>query len=76
MRELPYELYAQAVDTHLMPAGQAQRYGMLVLDCLLVDKATGQFNIVHFLWSIADVRRADELRRRAGFTTTSPKRHS
>lgn len=68
--EISYQLYAQAVDTQLMRAGKAQRYGTQVVACMLVNKASGQFDMVRFLWPVADVRRANELRRRAGFTTT------
>lgn len=68
--ELSYQLYAQAVDKQLMQAGKAQRYGTQSPACMLVNKATGQFDMVRFLWPVADVRRANELRRRAGFTTT------
>ncbi|MDO7851692.1 hypothetical protein [Hymenobacter convexus] len=68
--ELSYQYYAQAVDTQLMQAGQAQRYGTQVVDCLIINKATGQLDVVRFLWPVADMRRANELRRRAGFPTT------
>lgn len=68
--ELSYQYYAQAVDTQLMQAGKAQRYGTQFVNCVLINKATGQLDMVRFLWPVADVRRANELRRRAGFSTT------
>ncbi|MDO7846165.1 hypothetical protein Q5H92_07355 [Hymenobacter sp. M29] len=68
--ELPYQYYARAVDTQLMQAGKAQRYGTQFVNCVLINKATGQLDMVRFLWPVADVRRANELRRRAGFPTT------
>jgi hypothetical protein len=68
--ELPYRDYAQAVDTHLMQAGKAQRYGTQIMDCLLPNKTTGQVEVIRFLWPVADVAHVNDLRRRAGFTTT------
>lgn len=68
--ELRYALYAQAVDYQLMQAGKAQRYGTQIVSCFLIDKTTGAVKMVTFLWPVADLRRANELRRRAGFTTT------
>jgi hypothetical protein len=68
--ELSYRYYAQAVDTQLMQAGKAQQYGTQIVDYLLPNKTTGQPDLVRFLWPVADVHRVNELRRRAGFSTT------
>lgn len=68
--ELPYPQYAQAVDLQLMQAGKSQRYGTQIMDCLLPNKITGQVEVLRFLWPVADVSHVNDLRRRAGFTTT------
>ncbi|RTQ48822.1 hypothetical protein EJV47_14570 [Hymenobacter gummosus] len=68
--ELPYRHYAWAVDNQLMRAGKEQLYGTQVVGCVLINRATGQFDMVRFLWPVADMRRANQLRRRAGFATT------
>jgi len=68
--ELSYQHYASAVDIQRMQAGKKQLYGTQVVNCFIKSHSTGQLDVVRFLWPVADMRRADELRRRAGFTTT------
>ncbi|MDO7877440.1 hypothetical protein Q5H93_22050 [Hymenobacter sp. ASUV-10] len=68
--ELSYQHYASAVDIQRMQAGKKQLYGTQVVNCFIKSHSTGQLDVVRFLWPVADVRRADELRRRAGFSTT------
>ncbi|MVN75989.1 hypothetical protein GO988_06600 [Hymenobacter sp. HMF4947] len=68
--ELPYRLYAQMLDRQLKNEGQEQVYGTQGASFNVLNTATGQPEMISFIWPVKDAAHVNERRRKVGFPTT------
>lgn len=68
--ELPFRLYAMMLDRLLMQEGKEQLYGTQAMSFSTINPETGKQEWVMIIWPVANYKKVNDLRKKAGFDST------
>ncbi len=71
--EIPFRYYAMSLDRVLVHENKHQVYGTQGMSIKIMNEETGKIEDFNFIWPIENPEKVNQLRKKAGFTTSIKK---